>query len=524
MIHRKSHSRSWPHVPCIVLESVFLQRAKTVAITLFAALVLAGCIESDHEPNDSELMNCSSEAVPSNSPDIPYTAAPESLATHELPAWFDDAKLGIMIHWGLYSVPGWAETTLDPADWNTPESLINNSPLWYMRNPYAEWYANTIQVEGSEAQAFHHSEYGPDFAYDLFRAEFEEKSAQWNPQDWADLFAQSGARYVVLVTKHHDGYLLWPSDIAHPYRSNWASNRDIVGELSQAVRSRCMRMGLYYSGGIDWSFEPKVIKNLDDFIFGSPEQPEYATYADAHWRELIEKYRPAVIWNDIRYPEAALPLELFASYYNAIPEGVINDRWSSLVPGAIHNDFISEEYRSRPEISPRKFETIRGIGRSFGYNRNEDLDDYLDLEELVFLFVDIVSKNGNLVLNVGPRADGTIPAEQVERLEELGRWLQMTGQAYFGSIPWIRAEGSTREGNEVRFTRSKNNGTLYATVFGSLPHAVIGIENMMGEPTDIDLLGGHPGLSWYREGDTLIIVLPDDLPKQPAYTFAILGL
>jgi len=462
-------------------------------------------------------LTCSPNAAVSEPLVAPYTPDCESLAAHEIPEWFDGAKFGIMIHWGLFSVPGWAETALDPSEWNSPGALIANSPEWYMRNPYAEWYANTIQIDGSEAQAYHRETYGSGFAYEEFR------QAYWEPEAWAELFAKVGARYVVLVTKHHDGYLLWPSDVAHPLRSSWSSSHDFVGELCAAVRKHDMRMGLYYSGGIDWTFEPRVITSLWDFIVAQPAQPEYAEYADAHWRELIAKYRPAVLWNDIGYPEAAEPLELFAHYYNTVPDGVINDRWSTLVPGAIHHDFVSEEYHSSSEISEQKFETIRGIGRSFGFNRNEDASDYLSVEELISEFVDVVSKNGNLVLNIGPRPDGTIPSEQIERLEAFGRWLEANGEAYFGSKPWTRAEGSTAGGNAVRFTFGAN-GVLYATVLGAIKDGVVEIEDVSGNPTHIRLLGSEKALRWLIEGNVLQLVLPDDLPEQPAYAFAISGL
>ena len=511
-------------LPFIAPGSFALQPRMYSAGAIAIAIALTGCIESTDEPDSASSLNCSPEPMMAQAPEAPYTADPQSLATHEIPDWYADARFGIMIHWGLYSVPGWAETTLDPADWNTPESLSANSPEWYRRNPYAEWYANTIQIEGSEAQAHHRAKYGDAFAYDNFRSRFEQQAASWDPQAWADLFATAGAHYVILVTKHHDGYLMWPTDVEHPYRSNWSSSQDFVGELSAAVRTRCMRMGLYYSGGIDWSFEAGVIRDLTDFIFAQPEQPEYAAYADAQWRELIAKYRPAILWNDIRYPEAAAPLELFAHYYNTVPDGVVNDRWSTLVPGAIHHDVRSEEYQSSPGISGKRFETIRGIGRSFGYNRNEDAGDYLSIEDLVFQFVDIVSKNGNLVLNVGPTADGTIPREQVARLQTMGRWLATNGEAYFGSEPWVRAEGRTRAGQAVRFTRGKGNGMLYATVVGTIANNMVAIEAIPGDPSNVRLLGFDLPLSWYSQGDTLHIALPEIPPQQPAYAFAISGL
>jgi alpha-L-fucosidase len=494
----------------------------TLAAVLALAVILVACQGDSDTPQTSNLL-CPPHPTVAEPPEVPYNGTPDSLAKHEVPEWFDDAKFGIMIHWGLYSVPAWAETTLDPEIWVTPLMLMLFGQEWYKRNPYAEWYANTIKINDSEAQAYHQDRYGIDFAYDDFQALFEERSAPWVPGQWADLFRQAGARYVVLVTKHHDGFALWPSNVEHPFRSGWFSRRDFVGELSAAVRSRCMRMGLYYSGGIDWTFEPKAIQNLPDFLTSLPGGPEYAAYVDAHWRELIERYRPAVLWNDINYPNAAEPLELFAHYYNTVPDGVINDRWA-LIPGLIHHDYITPEYRSLSQISVEKFETVRGMGRSFGYNRNEGAGEYLSAEELIHQFVDVVSKNGNLLLNVGPMADGTIPKEQVERLQVIGQWLKTNGEAFFGSRPWVRAEGTTSGGTPVRFTQRIENGTVYATVLGPLSDGTVTIENFPENPSHVGLLGFSAPLTWLTEDEALRIILPGNLPDRPAYSFAISGV
>ncbi len=485
-------------------------------------VILVAC-QGDSDSTRAPDSLCSPDPPFAEPPEAPYTAAPDSLARHELPEWYDDAKFGIMIHWGLYSVPAWAEATLDPEIWVTPFMLILFGHEWYKKNPYAEWYSNTIRIKGSRAQEYHLNTYGADSVYADFQTLFEEQTARWAPGQWADLFREAGAKYVVLVTKHHDGFALWPSNVEHPLRSDWCSRRDYVEELSAAVRSRCMRMGLYYSGGIDWTFEPKVIEDLQDFITSLPGGPEYAAYVDAHWRELIERYRPAVLWNDINYPTAAEPFELFAHYYNTVPDGVVNDRWA-LIPGLIHHDYITPEYRALSEISEKKFETVRGMGRSFGYNRNEGQGEYLSAEELIHQFVDVVSKNGNLLLNVGPMADGTIPREQVERLQAMGRWLNTNGEAFFGSRPWVRAEGTTARGMPVRFTQRIEDGTVYATVVGSVSDGAVTIENFPERPSHVGLLGFEAPLNWSSDNGSLHIMLPGNLPERPAYSFAISGI
>ena len=350
-------------------------------------------------------------------PAVPYGATLESLATHPLPTWFDDAKFGIMIHWGIFTIPAWAETVIDPGEWLCCGKLLEGPDFgreFFTHIPYVEWYSNTILIDGSPAQLHHAATYGAGFPYENFRPQFEATAAPWSADAWADLFQESGARYVVLVTKHHDGFALWPTDVPHPTRPGWNMARDVVGELTSAVRSRCMRMGLYYSGGFDWSIQPGPVETIFDSLTVVPQTAEYAAYADAQWRELISRYRPAALWNDIAYPAAANPLQLFADYYNAVPDGVINDRFS-LIAGNTHHDYVTPEFSVLADISAQKFETVRGMGRGFGYNQNESDADLESPDGLVRLLVDVVSKNGNLLLNVGPMADGTVPAAQVDR-------------------------------------------------------------------------------------------------------------
>ena len=167
-------------------------------------------------------------------------------------------------------------------------------------------------------------------------------------------------------------------------------------------------MGLYYSGGYDWTFVPGPIRIAADYQSVKPQTEAYGKYAVAQMRELIQRYHAAVLWNDIDYPKSGNPLEIKAEYYNAVPDGVIDDRF-----GIKHSDFQSPEYQKLDKISHNKWEECRGLGRSFGYNRAEGEAETIAPAELIDLLVDIVSKNGNLLLDVGPEADGTIPPVQM---------------------------------------------------------------------------------------------------------------
>lgn len=420
-----------------------------------------------------------------------------SLERHPVPDWFEDAKLGIFIHWGLFSVPGFA-----PRLGNVSDAFTEHYRTACAMTPYTEWYWNAIRVPESPSAA-HHAEHWGGRPYEDFRAPFEAGLAHWDPRDWAQLFRRAGARYVVLVSKHHDGYCLWPSQVAHPHRDGWASERDIVGELAAAVRAEGLRFGVYYSGGIDWSFAPQPVRTFVEFVASAPGGP-YPAYAEAHVRELIERYEPSVLWNDITWPDALAPLlQLFADYYEAVPEGVVNDRWlhqglamrllrlrgvqkladfvlerqiaraqargeyegGIVPPTPVHADFRTPEYTQFDEIQTSKWEATRGMSPSFGYNRADTEADYESADALLTSFVDAVSKNGNLLLNVGPAGEtAAIPSPQRERLEAMGRWLAHSGEAIHGTRPFDEAEGRTREGRDVRFT--KRGDVLYAIVLG----------------------------------------------------------
>jgi alpha-L-fucosidase len=438
-----------------------------------------------------------------------YSPTLASLNQHPLPAWYADAKLGIFIHWGLYSVPGWAPLSHSNHDFSSQDYIKNN--------PYAEWYLNVLRLDGSPTQAYHREHYGADYDYYNFAPVFDREIQKWEPEQWAKIFRDAGAKYVVLTSKHHDGFTLWPSSTPNPSlpADRQHATRDIVGELSKAVRAQGLRMGLYYSGGYDWTFVPGPIREQADYQKVKPQSEAYGKYADAHVRELIERYRPALLWNDIDYPKSGHPLELMAEYYNAMPDGVIDDRF-----GVKHSDFRSPEYESLDKISTTKWEECRGLGRSFGYNRAEGEAETIAADELIYLLVDIVSKNGNLLLDVGPEADGTIPPVQMSRLVALGDWLKQNGEAIYGTHPWKRADGETDQGIRVRFTQK--GSALYATLLGQPKASTITLKALSAKAgSKIYLLGEKQPLVWTQPGDDLKINLPAALPGRFAYVLRL---
>ncbi len=464
-------------------------------------------------------------------------SAAETLNQRTVPKWFEDAKLGIFIHWGLFSVPGFA-----PRVGHVSDSFTKHYRLSAVMTPYTEWYDNAIRVPESPSAEHHAAEWGGR-PYSDFKQPFSAGLEDWDPVAWARLFRRAGARYVVLVSKHHDGFCLWPTAVANPHRQGWASERDVVGDLAAAVRAEGLRFGVYYSGGIDWSFNPRPVRTLVEFVSSVPGG-DYPRYAEAQVRELIERYEPEVLWNDISWPTGSGPmLQLMEDYYAAVPDGVVNDRWmhrgfllkalgwrpvqklldailerriarqveaGTYTPGLIppkplHCDFRTPEYTSFPRIVEKKWEATRGMSSSFGYNRSDREEHYEDPVALVQSFIDTVSKNGNLLLNVGPRGeDATIPEMQVKRLEVLGDWLSQNGAAIYDTRPWRVAEAETWNSLPVRFT--SKGAKLYVIVLG-VPAATVRI-NVPGElsvgPIGRRLSdGAEVGVA--REGEVLVL-------------------
>ncbi|MDK2910815.1 MAG: alpha-L-fucosidase [Bacteroidales bacterium] len=331
----------------------------------------------------------------------------ESLRARPYPQWFSDAKLGVMIHWGVYSVPsyGGAES-------------------------YAEWFLRGMMAGSPLRQSFVKKVYGENFTYRDFAPLW--KAELWNPDEWAEIFKKSGAGYIVLVSKHHDGFCLWPSKYAPQWNSmEIGPHRDIVGELGQAVRKKGLRFGLYYSLP-EWGHP--LHRWYDD-------PPETITpYVEKHmipqFKELISKYKPDLLFTDGEWYNTAEQWharELISWYYRLVgPDAIVNDRWGH---GA-DIGFRTPEYSSAGLITDRPWAEVRGIGRSFGLNRNEKLSAYITGKDLIHLFVRTVAYGGGLMLNVGPAADGKIPLIQQERLEQLGQWLSINGEAIYGSRPW----------------------------------------------------------------------------------------
>ena len=445
----------------------------------------------------------------------------ESLDSRPIPEWFREAKFGIFIHWGVYSVPAWRK--LESARYAS----------------YAEWYyARVMDNDENGGREFHEKNYGKDFDYRDFGPYF--RAELWDPVFWARTFREAGAKYVVLTSKHHDGYCLWPTAV--PHKKEWNSynvgpKRDIVGELSRAVRDEGLRMGLYYSLP-EWESVTRNGKYQINKKYVEKYGLDLDTYVNEicnpQLREIVNLYRPSLIFADAgewEYGEEFWgTMEYLAWLYNESPvrdEVVVNDRFCKGMPGK-HGDYFSSEY-SDAEINDHPWEESRGIGGSYGFNRAENLDDYQSSEELIEELISIVSRGGNLLLNVGPTADGRIPVIQQQRLHDIGEWLKVNGEAIYGCTqadgvglyptPFIDDEQT----DDIYFTSKNNNLYVLCTTYPENELAIKGIK--YDEGLVITMLGYEEELSWRFEGDKCFItppcMYPSEMPCDHAWVYKI---
>ncbi|HEY8996118.1 MAG TPA: alpha-L-fucosidase [Lacunisphaera sp.] len=455
-----------------------------------------------------------------------------SLDARPMPEWFLDAKFGIFIHWGVYSVPAWGRL-----------------------GEYSEWYWEHVASTRSgdaDWRDFHAKNYGRDFHYEDFAPRFT--AELFDAEQWAALFARSGAKYIVPTSKHHEGFALWPSaEASRTWGRPWNAmeigpKRDLMRELADATRRHGMKFGFYYSL-YEW-FNPLWLKDRARFV-------------DEHmipqFKDVVTRYAPAIIFSDGEWemPSQAWKSEqLLAWLYNESPsrdEVVVNDRWGAETRHH-HGGYWTTEFAAGLQGGAHAWEENRGMGRSFGLNRAERIDDYKSTRELVLVLVDLVSRGGNLLLDIGPAADGTIPPVMEERLVEIGDWLKVNGEAIYGtraaarSCQWTEGKRPDQQYGEVgvKYTlleqvgQAPRDGRAVKQVFYTQkPDALYAIS--VGWPGEkitlrdvrapagavVSLLGVDAPLAWRAVGSDLEITLPalnpDNAPCRHAYTLKIPG-
>ncbi len=445
-------------------------------------------------------------------PQTHYEPNWQSLDARPTPAWYQDARFGIFIHWGLYSVPSFA-----------PPHLPGQTP-------YAEWYWNSLTTRKPATVDFHNRTYGPDFSYAQFAPMF--KAELFDPDRWADVFQKSGAKYVVLTSKHHDGFALWPSaeadrDWGRPWNAVSAGpHRDLLGDLTAAVRRKGLKMGFYYSL-YEW-YNPLWLTDKAAYV---------SQHMHPQFKDAVTRYKPSIIFSDgeweLTSEEWRAP-ELLAWLFNDSPardEVVIDDRWGKDTRHK-HGGYFTTEYTAGMDSGNHPWEESRGMGMSYGYNRNEHLEDYHTSRELILMLVDLVSRGGNLLLDIGPAADGTIPVVMEERLIQMGDWLRANGDAIYGTRPWRRTrqfgagEQPKLDANkefmthyditdyvdrkkpgqaviEAFFTRKGND------VYAIFPNALRGDWTLhdihVAAGTNVTALGSNERVRWERAGDGIVM-------------------
>jgi alpha-L-fucosidase len=470
--------------------------------------------------------------------DGPYRPDWETLRNHEIPQWFKDAKLGIFIGWGVYAVPG----------------AVNE---WYPRNMYHPGdpaHEDFVKRFGSIDQGAGYKDFIPKF-----------RGEKFDPQDWVELFKKSGAKYVIPIAEHHDGFAMYDSDLSDWTVAKMGPHRDVLAELSQAIRTAGLHFGYsfhraehnYYYG------EGRSIRSdVNDPKYASLYGPAHQWLNDSHYNpvnewtyvsdawtrdwlarsvELVEKYKPELVYFDggNGQPSFRSKMTEFTAFYDNFAvrnhiDGVITLKDFAMEWTAGARDF---ERSLRTDIDPRHWQTDTSISNlSWGYMEH---DEFKTPEFLVHQLVDIVSKNGNLLLSIGPRADGTIPDEVRATLLEMGAWLDRNGEAIYATEPWtIYGEGPTEVktgfasdqemkpyiASDFRFTRKGDNLYIISLACpqdGTASVRAFGLEGQTKGHMiqEVDLLGSTQKVEWLQTTGALNVKLPQDAACK--YGFAL---
>lgn len=442
-----------------------------------------------------------------------YTAVPGSLARHPLPSWYGGGKLGIFVHWGVYSVPSWAPV-----------------------GEYAEWYWSFMNDPAHPVHEHHRQTYGTGFGYDDFIPQF--RPSRFNAREWVELIRDSGARYFVFTAKHHDGFAMYDSSTTNRDSAALGPQRDFVSELFLAAKIHTpeLKRGLYYSL-FEWFHPARTNLPPTNPYTGAPipytGAPPVVDFVVDHVvpqvRELIDGYDPDIVWCDGEARERAeywRTAPIIAHYFNQAKnreqpkEVVVNDRCSVTNPtrSGYGADFATIEYDTFSVTVQKKWEMTRGLDpRSFGFNSKTPRDEYLTATEAIHLLVDVVSKNGNLLLNIGPAADGSIPAVMRDALLEIGMWLRTNGEAIYNTTYWWR---TSEEGN-FRFTVRGSEAFYVIALTWPGERLVINSPIPIRPGYRVELLGDNGrALQWALQGGALVVELPPDAKPASRHAWA----
>jgi alpha-L-fucosidase len=475
-----------------------------------------------------EVVNAAVAQIPTKLPPGPFQPTWDSLKeNYQAPQWFAEAKFGLFMHWGLYSIPA----------------------------HHNEWYEKHMYTDGGDGQ-WHVEHFGPQdkFGYKDFIPMFT--CSNWNPDAWAELFKKSGARFVIPTAEHHENFALWDSQVTPFNAVNMGPHRDLIGELAKAVRKQGLKFGVSNHGIENFQFinppaDMAAKMKAEQADLYDPKWSDFYNVADrsdaacerflTNWFarnvELIDKYQPDILWFDNgvdqRYLDP-LKLRVAAYYYNRANEWgkevSIGAKKAAFAPsnkntetiGAIL-DFEKVGSRSPSGIRPGVWEVDDPIGSTWGYTSDMRVSGP---GTIIARLVDTVSKNGVYMLNLSPRADGTFPQEQQDTLLGIGQWLGVNGEAIYGTHNWTKfSEGGRGQGLNIRFTVKGKN--LYAIILGNWPGAeaeIASLPEAAGKVETVTMLGSDGNLEFTQDTAGLKVKLPATAPCKYAYVLKITGL
>jgi alpha-L-fucosidase len=419
-----------------------------------------------------------------------YKPTWESLDSRPLPQWYSDSKIGIFIHWGVFSVPSFGN----------------------------EWFWKNWHDKQKAYVDFMNKNYPPDFTYADFAPKFTAEF--YDPNKWADIFKASGAKYVVLTSKHHEGFTLWPSK----YSFNWNAmdvgpKRDLLGDLAKAIRNRTdLHFGLYHSL-LEW-YNP-LFEEDGKNGFKTHNFVDAKTMPELY--EIVNTYHPEVVWSDGDWSAGDdnywKSKEFLAWLFSESPVKntvVTNDRWGG-PSGCKHGSFLSCSDRYNPKtIQKHYWENCFTLDKaSWGLRREAQVSDYLTIHEIITTIAESVSCNGNVLINVGPTHDGRIIPIQEERLRQLGDWLKVNGEAIYGSTHWTHPNDTLTPG--VWFTsKPKESGSPYYAIVLNWPqngNLELGSISLT-EGDIVHMLGVDTPLKWSKGAKGTVIEFPNLAPNK----------